>query len=315
MPEANYQSVYRNPYAFQANEPGRDKGLWSVIGRAIRSTVPERRNEKYDPDQPISDENVPFKKPGFFRALLGDRGGDYNRAAKLDDFDLGITRELADEQKNYHTAEQEAGDKRQRGLMGLANDFAEIRDARRDRYDRNRDEMNNYVREKIAGIGARTRLDQTDSNNRLRERLASRPRQLDPTQKALAEAQLKKLQLENEGTEQQAYLMSPAGIAEAEAAKAAKPTTWKTLKEGFASILGGDARQRRLQMSNRNAAPTVPNVTGVVPLKPEDIQMLKRQDSAVNELENTRNNMLLEDTDLAEDEFDRLPKYNGGLKL
>lgn len=102
MPEANYQENYFNPYMQKAPEPERDKGLWSVLARAIRSTVPERPNQSFDPNIPVGGTNVPYVKPGFGRALLGDRGGDYNRAATLGGLDRGVSRRLADRQAQYH---------------------------------------------------------------------------------------------------------------------------------------------------------------------------------------------------------------------
>lgn len=97
MPVApNYQAITaRNPYAEEANRQGPDRGLWSVLGRAIRSTVPERANPGYNKDMPVGDNNLPYQKPGFFRALAGDRGADFNRAARLNQLDLDTSDDLA----------------------------------------------------------------------------------------------------------------------------------------------------------------------------------------------------------------------------
>lgn len=96
---ANYQRLTgRNPYLEQANAPGPDRGLWSVLGRAIRSQAPERRNAAYNPEAPVTEDNLPYQKPGFFRALIGDRGADYNDAALLNELDLDTENRLAGKQ-------------------------------------------------------------------------------------------------------------------------------------------------------------------------------------------------------------------------
>lgn len=103
----------RNPYAAQANDPGRDHGLWSVLGRAIRSTVPERGNAAFDKSRPVSDDNLPYQKPGFFRALLGDRGADFNRAARLNQDDLDVNADLTRRDEDLyqrHRTQDEAAD-------------------------------------------------------------------------------------------------------------------------------------------------------------------------------------------------------------
>ena len=99
-----YQSYYQrmvadNPYTTQTQQPTRDHGLWDVIGRAIRSTVPTRENKAFDKSRPVSDDNLPYEQPGFFRALAGDRGRDYNNDAMLRQHDLDTADTL--EGKNF----------------------------------------------------------------------------------------------------------------------------------------------------------------------------------------------------------------------
>lgn len=111
----SYQAYIRprNPYAEQANDPGRDHGLWSVLGRAIRSTVPERSNAAFDRTKPVSDDNLPYQKPGFFRALAGDRGADFNRAARLNQADLDVNADLTARDEDLyqrHRVQDDASD-------------------------------------------------------------------------------------------------------------------------------------------------------------------------------------------------------------
>lgn len=91
--------VADNPYTTQTNAPSKDHGLWDVIGRAIRSQVPTRENKAFDKTKPVGEGNMPYENPGFFRALAGDRGRDYNNDAMLRQRDLDTADML--EGKNF----------------------------------------------------------------------------------------------------------------------------------------------------------------------------------------------------------------------
>lgn len=91
--------VADNPYTTQTQQPGKDHGLWDVIGRAIRSQVPTRENKAFDKTKPVGEGNMPYENPGFFRALAGDRARDYNNDAMLRQRDLDTADTL--EGKNF----------------------------------------------------------------------------------------------------------------------------------------------------------------------------------------------------------------------
>ena len=163
-----YQENIADPYTLQSHEPGKDHGLWDVIGRAIRSTVPERTNPGFDKAQPVSDTNTPYQKPGFFRALLGDKGRDYNTDAMLRQRDMDTADTM--EGKNFGAWKKGTDYENELELGSLEKQFKNSRDLH---------QMDNDARVSLENLnqrGAREIADTTGLNWLRREAERNRGR-------------------------------------------------------------------------------------------------------------------------------------------
>lgn len=296
MPEANYQSQRNNPYALEANRRGPDRGLWSVLGRAIRSTVPERRNEKFDPNMPVGGDNMPYVKPGFGRALLGDRGADYNSAAQLNSFDEGVSKSLADDQAAYHTKEADAGMRRSESLLGQ-----QMRDRMQALGQKFRnDNILNFGRNEAtirsAQIGADSRRDVAHENSKARKQFYSTPRPQTRETRNYLQSVAESKQLDNAKKRAMAARMTPEAIAAAEAAEANKPKNMlgKALNWAF----GGGGQKQPSTISPQPGA-DVP-----IPIDAEDTQLLmgdEEQDAQQFQIDTSLDDELLMDDDYLTD--------------
>jgi len=202
----NYQTKrVANPYALQTHEPGRDHGLWDVIGRGIRATVPERANPAFDKTKPVDDKNTPYIKPGFFRAMLGDKGRDFNTDAMLNDRDIQIDKMLGDEEEarvNKFTEQEYNRDVNLNNQKMIGDMF--------------RDWWNNRSREKAADIGAGGRVKAAEIGRRPRQEsdVMSKWRQADTKYKEYLshggpKIESERLKAENSGAALKALLSQP----------------------------------------------------------------------------------------------------------
>lgn len=206
MAEGNYQQQWHDPYAIQANEPGRDHGLWSILGRAIRSQVPERRNDAFDASAPVGGTNTPYQQPGFFRALVGDRGGDFNRAAMLNADAVNQGNTQAGIQQTVHgqnrAADQDASNEHAGFVQGLIGKRQELLQKNAQTHQMLRDQVlqgSKYLQDQDRNNRARELQDLRFNNAKdLIGMRANSPRPLNPTLEALHQQQTRRLQMQND---------------------------------------------------------------------------------------------------------------------
>lgn len=260
---ADYQQLWRSPYAAEANEKGPDRGLWSVLGRAIRSQVPERRNEKYDPSKPIDGENTPYQRPGFFRALAGDRGGDFNRAAMLNQDDINVGRGLADRQAQEYdeNLQAEEGVETRGGLRKFLID--RLLQSQQDTAAMRRVRANNKAR---AAYGNARNSATLGAANLRREAATALPPERRTWYKEDAEMKrLKNRMMQRDFDEDEFDRTNPP---------AAKPGLFDRIGQGVRSIFGGG---RAPAPAQRSSIPTtgVGNPSDVIDIDPADLAELQ----------------------------------------
>jgi len=277
MDFANYQQQIRNKYTedvAQAQEPSRDRGLWSVLGRAIRSTVPTRANEGYNPNVPASDTNTPYVKPGFFRAMLGDRGADLNTAAMLQGRDLKQGLDMANTQAGYGNE--------QRGLETKAvNDRELFAGGIREKIERiradnamNRDAARNWMG--LGQIGQKAKFDQERDTARFgnAKTLRGIPQALDPSVVRMNEQR---------GNAAEKNATRPTLIEQIQKLKELQPATSEDSLSPWASFLntlkGPNASQPQLPQTPQTGptttqAPANPNTPSVIKIDPNDLRTL-----------------------------------------
>ena len=250
----NYQTKrVANPYSLQTHEPGRDHGLWDVIGRGIRATVPERANPAFDKTKPVDDKNTPYVKPGFFRAMLGDRGRDYNTDAMLNDRDIQIDKMLGDEEDDRINKFTEQQYNREVNL----NNQRTISQILRDRW-------NNATKQSVADrlAGARERAAQ----------IGRMPRQESPevTAERVARAKLMNYQAQGGANmDVQRFKANNSGSALKDLlSQPEKPSLWSqgadAIKQGFHKFFPSGSR-----MSNPGKGT---NSAGRIKINPVDLQ-------------------------------------------